>query len=248
MSHVKTDKLSARTPSGTITLGESGETFALGSGATVDSGFTPDAISINASAPSDALAINASGNVGIGTSSPSARLHVSNNQGGAIGRILLDANVTSGYENRLDVTDNGLEFSVVSNSRDFIFNTGSPASTERMRIDASGNLKFDSGYGSTATAYGCRAWVNFNGTGTLSVRGSGNVSSVTDYSTGIYRMNFATSPPDSNYCAVATKRNNTTNNGFVCQIPSINTSYVEIQTYENSVATDSSIVSCAVFR
>lgn len=36
MSHVKTDKLSARTASGTITLGESGETFSLPSGTTLN--------------------------------------------------------------------------------------------------------------------------------------------------------------------------------------------------------------------
>jgi hypothetical protein len=37
---------------------------------------------------------------------------------------------------------------------------------ERMRLDTSGNLQFNSGYGSVATAYGCRAWVNFDGTST----------------------------------------------------------------------------------
>jgi hypothetical protein len=36
--------------------------------------------------------------------------------------------------------------------------------TEVMRLDSSANLQFNSGYGSVATAYGCRAWVNFNGT------------------------------------------------------------------------------------
>jgi hypothetical protein len=64
-----------------------------------------------------------------------------------------------------------------------IFSTtadGASSPTERMRIDSSGNLKFNSGYGSVATAYGCRAWVNFNGTGTVAIRASGNVSSITD--------------------------------------------------------------------
>ena len=73
--------------------------------------------------------------------------------------------------------------------------------TERMRLDTSGNLLFNSGYGSVATAYGCRAWVNFNGTGTLSIRGSANVSSVSDTGTGQYDVNFSTSMPDANYCA-----------------------------------------------
>jgi hypothetical protein len=63
----------------------------------------------------------------------------------------------------------------------------------------SGNLQFNSGYGSVATAYGCRAWVNFNGTGTVAIRASGNVTSITDNGTGDYTVNFTTAMPDVNY-------------------------------------------------
>lgn len=63
----------------------------------------------------------------------------------------------------------------------------------------SGNLQFNSGYGSVATAYGCRAWVNFNGTGTVAIRASGNVTSITDNGTGDYTVNFTTAMPDANY-------------------------------------------------
>jgi hypothetical protein len=48
--------------------------------------------------------------------------------------------------------------------------------------------------------YSCRAWVNFNGTGTPAIRGSGNVSSITDNGTGDYTINFTTAMPDTNYC------------------------------------------------
>jgi hypothetical protein len=57
----------------------------------------------------------------------------------------------------------------------------------------------NSGYGSDAVAYGCRAWVNFNGTGTVAIRASGNVSSITDNGTGDYTVNFTTAMPDANY-------------------------------------------------
>jgi hypothetical protein len=70
---------------------------------------------------------------------------------------------------------------------------------EAMRLDSSGNLQFNSGYGSVAVAYGCRAWVNFNGTGTVAIRASGNVSSITDNGTGDYTVNFTTAMPDANY-------------------------------------------------
>lgn len=51
----------------------------------------------------------------------------------------------------------------------------------------------------TAPIYACRAWVNFNGTGTVAIRGSGNVSSITDNGTGDYTVNFITAMPDANY-------------------------------------------------
>lgn len=51
----------------------------------------------------------------------------------------------------------------------------------------------------TAPIYACRAWVNFNGTGTVAIRASGNVSSITDNGVGNYTANFATAMPDANY-------------------------------------------------
>ena len=54
----------------------------------------------------------------------------------------------------------------------------------------------------TAPIYACRAWVNFNGTGTVAIRASGNVSSITDNGVGSYAVNFTTAMPDTNYCAV----------------------------------------------
>ena len=56
----------------------------------------------------------------------------------------------------------------------------------------------------TAPIYMCRAWVNFNGTGTPAIRGSANVSSITDNGTGNYTVNFTTSMPDTGYSAVGT--------------------------------------------
>ena len=52
--------------------------------------------------------------------------------------------------------------------------------------------------------YKCRAWVNFNGTGTVAIRASGNVSSITDNGVGDYTVNFTTALADANYSVVAT--------------------------------------------
>jgi hypothetical protein len=50
-----------------------------------------------------------------------------------------------------------------------------------------------------APVYACRAWVNFNGTGTVAINASGNVSSITDNGAGDYTVNFTTAMPDANY-------------------------------------------------
>jgi hypothetical protein len=70
-----------------------------------------------------------------------------------------------------------------------------------------GNFSFNSGYGSAAVAYGCRAWVNFDGTGSSGanqpIRASGNVSTVFKISVGRYTITFGTAMPDANYSAIA---------------------------------------------
>lgn len=54
--------------------------------------------------------------------------------------------------------------------------------------------------------YSCRAWVNFNGTGTVAIKASGNVTNITDNGTGSYAVNLTTAMPDVNYaCVMATR-------------------------------------------
>ena len=66
----------------------------------------------------------------------------------------------------------------------------------------SGNINFNGWINDDGTEnYKCRAWVNFNGTGTVAIRASGNVSSITDNDIGIYTVNFVTAMPDANYVA-----------------------------------------------
>jgi hypothetical protein len=56
----------------------------------------------------------------------------------------------------------------------------------------------------TAPLYMTRAWVNFNGTGTVAIRASGNVTSITDTAVGRYAVNFTTALPDADYGASVT--------------------------------------------
>lgn len=73
----------------------------------------------------------------------------------------------------------------------------------------------------SAPIYACRAWVNFNGTGTPSIRASGNVSSITDVSTGIFTVNFSTPLPDINYCAVASSQGSSAYGGIWGDSPQV---------------------------
>lgn len=114
----------------------------------------------------------------------------------------------------------------------------------------SGNLQFNSGYGSVATAYGCRAWVNFDGTGTPSIRSSGNVSSITDVATGSYIVNFTTAMPDANYSTVGS----TFDNGvvvlstFTTSSVSLATRIIQVSSFPTGQPTDYSIVCASIFR
>jgi len=78
-------------------------------------------------------------------------------------------------------------------------NGNSGSVTDVASFTSSGVFAFNSGFGSVGAAYGCRAWVNFNGTGTVAIRTSGNVTSITDNGTGDYTVNFTTAMPDANY-------------------------------------------------
>jgi hypothetical protein len=123
--------------------------------------------------------------------------------------------------------------------------------TTTLTDGISGDLKFNSGYGSVATAYGCRAWVNFDGTGTVAIRGSGNVSSLTDNGTGYYSVNFTTAMPDANYCVVVDSgiggyRANTDIAGSANQ--TVSSSQVITTSTEDATVRDAAIVCLAVFR
>jgi len=73
-----------------------------------------------------------------------------------------------------------------------------------LTANTAGHCTFTNNFASVAgyPAYQCRAWVNFNGTGTVAIRASGNVSSITDNGVGTYTVNFTNSMPDVNYAAV----------------------------------------------
>jgi hypothetical protein len=81
--------------------------------------------------------------------------------------------------------------------------------TVTLATDAAVVSKLSTASGS-APSYSARAWVNFNGTGAVAIRSSGNVSSITDNGTGLYTVNFSTAMPDTNYCTIGSSIGSTT--------------------------------------
>lgn len=96
-----------------------------------------------------------------------------------------------------------------------------------------------------APVYACRAWVNFNGTGTVAIRASGNVSSITDNGAGDYTINFTTAMPDANYSIVNASSNYTT----LSASPTLSASSARVYTTaSNGTLADASYVGVCVFR
>ena len=120
-------------------------------------------------------------------------------------------------------------------------------STLTGNVSVANVLSFNSGYGSAATAYGCRAWVNFNGTGTVAIRASGNVSSITDGGVGQYTVNFTTSMVDANYSVSISTDYPGGNDGYGVPGTPATGNFIIYRTVNGSYA-DAALVYAAVFR
>lgn len=104
--------------------------------------------------------------------------------------------------------------------------------------------------------YKCRAWVNFNGTGTVAIRASGNVSSITDGGVGLYTINFTNAMSDVNYSVVGSVQSSGVNSSVNVDLGGITPtiSAIGIRTGGNSsvigtfTLADTPFVSLSVFR
>ena len=102
----------------------------------------------------------------------------------------------------------------------------------------------------SAPIYACRAWVNFNGTGTVAIRDSGNVSSITDLGTGNYRLNFSVAFPDTNYSVTNGQSAGAVSTRNITRLSSFTTTTVEFDTLNSNTAAnqDTGTVCAAIFR
>jgi hypothetical protein len=168
--------------------------------------------------------------------------------------VTLNASTTTGLvqsadlSGSLNIQSNGTTVLGVTSTGIAVTGTHSVTGTQSV----GGNLSFNSGYGSSAVAYGCRAWVNFDGTGTPAIRASGNVSSITDNSTGDYTVNFTNALTDTNYSICGTAG---ANPSFFAQVLSPypystqTTSAMRFRVFGSaSTLSDVDLLSIAIFR
>jgi hypothetical protein len=186
------------------------------------------------------------GNVGIGTASPDRKLNVFGSSN-SDSLIEIGSSLTA-TETIIGVNSANVGFVGTLTNHDFIVRSNN---TEQARITTAGLMQFNSGYGSVATAYGCRAWVNFNGQGTVAIRASGNVSSISDGGTGIYTVNLTTAMPDSNFAVVVGGRRDTGGSQFDQNTGgyAVSTSTASVRTAdEGPSAVDFQFISVAIIR
>jgi hypothetical protein len=158
--------------------------------------------------------VSVTGNLGVGTASPAYQIDIQGSNNNAL-RLKTSSPIL-----RLEDSDDNAYHTIIGSSDDLYItsdagNTGAGnmifrngGSTERLRIESDGGLQH-----LLKPAYFARAWVNFNGSGTVSIRGSGNVSSISDLGTGNYLVNLSTAMSNTNYSVVASGRLSTNSSG-----------------------------------
>lgn len=93
----------------------------------------------------------------------------------------------------------------------------------------------------------CKVWINFNGSGTVSIVGSFNVSSLTDSATGTYRITYTNALPNDDYCAATMPRANSVTAGVGAQSELSTTNMLYQSRNGSGNLTDREILGVAIF-
>jgi len=181
---------------------------------------------IVSTADATAITIDSNENVGIGETSPFTRLHIKEGDSGATdvwgntGLVIensSDSRLTllSGAASigSIKFGDSGLNR---QGGIDYNHNgdamTFATVNTERLKLTSDGR---------GLSQFTAKAWVSFNGTGTVAINDSHNVSSITDNGTGDYTVNFSNSLANGNYSISVSGRENNGTGGHFCQAPHV---------------------------
>jgi hypothetical protein len=200
------------------------------------------------------ILVDTSGNVGLGIT-PVVNLHGYSNNGGTPATT---GTSTTGVSARLQNGSVNFDLGTYVSGACFIQPrlTGNNATNFDLVLNPNGgrvgvNSALVDTVAGTAPLYMARAWVNFNGTGTVAIRASGNVSSITDNGTGDYTVNFTTAMSDANYSASMLGGIITPGSiGRVVEATAPTTTNIRMKTYISAtgVATDFDLVYATIFR
>ena len=96
--------------------------------------------------------------------------------------------------------------------------------------------------------FAAKAWVNFNGTGTVAIRESANVASITDNGTGLYTVNFTTAMSDANYSAIGAYGGTEPSGGQGVRIPKTSAAAGSVQLSYANENNDADVLNVAIIR
>ena len=150
---------------------------------------------IVSTANATAITIDSSERVGLGTSTPSAGLEVASSTGNAWTALITNSDATD--SNGVKITTN---------------TTGTGQSIAQFWSGGVQRLKL-TGDGRGLSQFTAKAWVSFNGTGTVAIRDSHNVSSITDQETALYTVNFTNAMSNANYALAGSATSSYQNTG-----------------------------------
>jgi hypothetical protein len=168
-------------------------------------------------ATTERLRVDSSGNVSIGNSNSQAKVHIGSSTTapgfGTASEMVYNIGVNQ-PEFLVRQTGSGIVCSIAADSTGGYVRTATnhdlrfiTNNTNQMNLTTAGLLQFNSGYGSVFGAYGCRAWVKFQGI-TDAIVASGNFSSITDTGVSTYRANFTNNLVDANYAVTTAAQPN----------------------------------------
>ncbi len=176
---------------------------------------------IVSTADATAITIDSSENVGIGTTTPASRLH------------LKDSYLALTLERSASPTST---WDIKPYANDLTFRDGTQTDRLTLKSDGRGLSQFTA-----------KAWVNFNGTGTVAIRDSHNISSITDLSTGNYTVNFTNTMANGNYVASVSSDQTGGVTATTCTAGSYTTSSHDIAVRKDGTSTDPDTATSIIF-
>ena len=201
---------------------------------------------VTATAGQPTLSIYSDGTNSYGIAAGSLGLHISANAPGTDGQIRFFGGTTNASPvERARIDGNGNLLVGTTSGSYKVDVSGDVNVTGSYRVNGVATTGLTGGQTGSAPLYGARAWVNFNGTGTVAIRASGNVSSITDNGTGNYTVNFTTAMPDANYAVASIGAQSQRNNFAVTYLAAS----FRVATENYAVTSfDEAFMSLAIFR